>query len=127
MAFWSTGSPADDGVSTHYPGVVQAHSRMSMREPLIKDGIKHAAVRNTHCGDFPDGGRPAVAGERVRTVTGLARGRATCPTSFCWRLEAGDPRNAQRRLGSIKSNLNPARVERIKRSIAQMDVTEGLQ
>ena len=55
-------------------------------------------------------------------------GRASRPTCFAGgRLEAGDPRNARRPLGSIKSNLNPARVERIKRSVAQVDVTEGFQ
>ena len=34
-------------------------------------------MRNTHRGDFPDGGRAAVAGRHARTATGLARGRAT--------------------------------------------------
>jgi hypothetical protein len=86
------------------------------------------ALRNTHRGDFPGGGRAAVAGRHARTATGLARGRVTGPTYFAEeRLETGDPKIARRRLGSIESNLNPAGVERIKRSVAQREVTEGFQ
>jgi hypothetical protein len=87
-----------------------------------------AAMRNTPRGDFPGGGRAAVAGHRARTVTGLAQRRATGPSYFAGeRLKTGDPRIARHRLGSIQSNLHPAGVERIKRSVAQGDVTEGFQ
>ncbi len=69
-----------------------------------------------------------MAGRHARSATGLARGRASGPTYFAdERLETGDPRIARRRLGSIESNLNPAGMERIKRSVAQGEVTEGFQ
>ena len=43
------------------------------------------------------------------------------------RLEAGVPIIARLRLRRIKLNLNPAGVQRIKRFVAQADVTEGFQ
>jgi hypothetical protein len=62
----------------------------------------------------------------VRARSPAPREASDCSTCFaCWRMEAGDRRNAECRLGSIKSNLNPAHVERIKRSITRMEVSEG--
>ena len=69
-----------------------------------------------------------MPGDVPRTATGLAHGRVSAPTHFsAKRLEASDPRIAHPRLGRIKSNLNPAGVNRIKHFVAQVDVTKGFQ